>query len=151
MKELLDEKLMETAPKAKPEKPKANANKTQDKKKKPKNGWKGHYRRLYILSAARIPTTERRKKTQKKKQIDQNKNLKKSPQPSTSKGNIMDSDIESEIEDEDPANNCCICKKFSPPGFDQCDELVIGAGYLISSVRIVLKESVKSIDRYLFC
>ncbi|KAH3689589.1 hypothetical protein DPMN_173697 [Dreissena polymorpha] len=40
MKELLDEKLMETAPKAKLEKPKANKNKTQDKKKKPKMGGK---------------------------------------------------------------------------------------------------------------
>ncbi|KAH3781139.1 hypothetical protein DPMN_158964 [Dreissena polymorpha] len=38
----------------------------------------------------------------------------------------MDSDNESEIEeDEDPSNNCCIFKKFSSPGLDQWDELVI--------------------------
>ncbi|KAH3742089.1 hypothetical protein DPMN_048823 [Dreissena polymorpha] len=38
IKELLDEKLMEPTPKAKPEKPKAYENKTQNKKKKPKMG-----------------------------------------------------------------------------------------------------------------
>ncbi|KAH3781140.1 hypothetical protein DPMN_158965 [Dreissena polymorpha] len=40
MKELLDEKLMETAQKSKPEKPKAYENKTQYKKKKPTMGGK---------------------------------------------------------------------------------------------------------------
>ncbi|KAH3898038.1 hypothetical protein DPMN_022235 [Dreissena polymorpha] len=124
MKELLDEKLMETAPKAKLEKPKANKSKTQDKKKKPKMGGKAisedsTYFQLLEYQQQREENNTK-EKTNRSKQ-----NLHKSPQPSTSKGNIVDSDIESEIEDEDPANNCCICKKFSPPGLDQCDELVI--------------------------
>jgi hypothetical protein len=65
---------------------------------------------------------QREENNTKEKTNRSKQNLHKSPQPSTSKGNIVDSDIESEIEDEDPANNCCICKKFSPPGLDQCDE-----------------------------
>ncbi|XP_052276674.1 uncharacterized protein LOC127875923 [Dreissena polymorpha] len=124
MKELLDEKLMETAPKAKLEKPKANKNKTQDIKKKPKMGGKAITEDCTYFQL--LEYQQQREENNTKEKTNRSKqNLHKSPQPSTSKGNIVDSDIESEIEDEDPANNCCICKKFSPPGLDQCDELVI--------------------------
>lgn len=26
--------------------------------------------------------------------------------------------------DDDPANNCCLCNKFSPPGMGKCDGIV---------------------------
>ncbi|KAH3780578.1 hypothetical protein DPMN_158396 [Dreissena polymorpha] len=38
--------------------------------------------------------------------------------------------------DDDPANNCCVCNKFSPPGMGKCDGIVFVKGHNAQVVDI---------------
>jgi len=129
MEELLTQKIKETAPKPKPEKPKSD-NKA---KKKPRLGGKAITEdEIYSQMIDYEKENPRKSQPQPPKNPKASKIL--SPKPSTSTTNIQkvskrklqypDSDSETET-DTDPADNCCMCKMFSPPGLDKCVGLII--------------------------